>query len=97
MIVVSLLQRNGYIRSEHLNRLTSKNLKDYIRKNADKRSIIMTDEFKFYKGLNKEFIDHKVANHGRKEYVRGNSHTNIAESYFHFVEKGNYLYFSSCK
>ena len=45
-------------------------------------SIIMSDEFNVYRGLDNSFKSHKVVEHGRKEYVRGNIHTNNIENFW---------------
>ena len=67
---------------------TAKNLKGYIRDNVETTSVIITDEFKSYKGLDKEFVKHEIINHSRKEYVRGTVHTNTAEGYFSLLKRG---------
>lgn len=87
-IVVSLVQRNGIVRSKKFDNLTAKNLKQYIIDNVEKESIIITDEFRSYRGLNKEFVKHEVVNHGKKEYVRGEVYTNTAEGYFGLLKRG---------
>lgn len=48
----------------------------------------MTDEFLSYRGLDKEFVQHKVINHRSKEYVNGDIHTNIVEGYFSLLKRG---------
>lgn len=48
----------------------------------------MTDDFKPYTGLNNEYVEHHVVYHSRKECVRGNTHTNTAESYFSWLRRG---------
>ena len=87
-IVVALVQRNGIIKSEPMIRLTSQNLKSFITENVDNKSVIMTDDFKSYKGLDKQFQKHFVINHSRKEYVKGNVHTNTVEGYFSLLKRG---------
>ncbi len=86
--VVALIQRNGEVRSKQIDKLTSKNLKAYIRENVDKDSTIITDEFRSYNGLNKEFKDHQTVNHSKKEYVRGDVYTNTVEGYFSLLKRG---------
>ena len=49
---------------------------------------IMTDEFKSYCGLDKEFASHDTVQHGSGEYVRGIIHVNFAESYFSLLKRG---------
>lgn len=47
--VVSLVQRDGVVRSKKFDNLTAKNLKNYIKENIDKNSVIVTDEFRSYR------------------------------------------------
>ena len=86
--VVALVERNGRVRSRHVDRVTSANLKGIIRESVETTAVIMTDEFRPYKGLNKEFVRHEVINHTRKEYVRGDVHTNTIEGYFSILKRG---------
>lgn len=48
----------------------------------------MTEDVMSYRGLGKEYSLHQVINHGRKEYVRGNVHTNTVEGYFSILKHG---------
>jgi hypothetical protein len=68
--------------------VTGRNLKRIMRENVDKSARIVTDEFFAYKGLNKEFASHETVSHGRKEYVRGDVHTNTIEGYFSLLKRG---------
>lgn len=86
--VFSLVERDGSVRSIPVERVTSANLKAIIRENVETTATIMTDDFLAYKGLGKEFAFHHVINHGRKEYVRGNVHTNTIEGYFSILKRG---------
>lgn len=88
MIVFTLVERNGNVQSMPVERVTAKNLKGIIRKSVDKNSIMITDEFASYKGLEKEYKEHHIINHGLKEYARGNVHTNNVEGYFSLLKRG---------
>jgi len=68
--------------SRPVKRVTGSNLKAIIRENVDKYTAIMTDEFPSYRGLHNEFAFHGIINHGKKEYVNGDIHTNTVEGYF---------------
>ena len=70
--VVALVQKDGIVKSQVITRLTGKNLKEFVYKNVDKNSIIMTDEFKSHKILRKDF-NHQFVKHSMGEYVRGNT------------------------
>ncbi|MFB3926463.1 MAG: IS1595 family transposase [Syntrophales bacterium] len=86
--VFALVERNGKVMSMPVERVTGKNLKTIIRENVHQSATIMTDDFASYKGLDKHFPFHHVINHGRKEYVRGNVHTNTVEGYFSLLKRG---------
>ncbi len=86
--VFSLVERNGSVRSMPVERVTSVNLKAIIREHVEKTATIMTDDFLSYRGLGREFSLHHVINHGNKEYVRGNVHTNTIEGYFSILKRG---------
>ena len=62
--------------------MTGINLKSIIRKNVDRNATMMTDDFKSYTGLKKDFAGHEVIKHSEKEYLRGDVHTNTVEGYF---------------
>ncbi len=48
----------------------------------------MTDDFKTYSDLKKDFRKHDVVNHSSKEYVRGRIYTNTIEGYFSILKRG---------
>ena len=86
--VFSLVERNGRIKSTVVPNVTANTLKSVIGEFIDNQSVIITDEFSSYRGLGKEFRAHEVINHSRKEYVRGNIHTNTVEGFFSILKRG---------
>lgn len=86
--VFSLVERKGKVISTTIERVTGRNLKTIMVKNIDKSANIMTDEFPSYRGTNKQFSSHNVINHGNKEYVRGDVHTNTIEGFFSILKRG---------
>ena len=69
--------------------VTSANLKRVIRENVDKSARIITDEWSGYRGIGKEFAGgHETVSHSRKEYVRGEIHTNSIEGFFGMLRRG---------
>jgi len=85
--VVALVQRGGVVRSQVIDRVTSKNLKSFIQANADKTCVVMTDDFRAYKTLRREY-DHRSINHSLGRYVDGPIHTNTIEGYFSILKRG---------
>ena len=56
--VLSLIERDGRVRSFHVPNVTAENVKPIIAKNADKASMLMTGESAIYTKLGKEFAGH---------------------------------------
>jgi transposase-like protein len=59
-----------------------------IRVNINRETAIMTDEWKAYRPLGKEFASHETVKHLAREYVRGNVSTNTVEGYFSLFKRG---------
>lgn len=89
--VMALVQRNGKVRARVVPNVTAETLKGAIREHVDKSSRIMTDEWKSYWGIGKEFAGgHHTVYHKHKEYVRGDVYTNTAECFFSMLKRGIY-------
>ena len=87
--VIALVERGGKVRAHKIERVSAKTLKGAIRENVDRSSTIMTDEWKAYRGIGKEFEGgHQAVNHGKGEYVRGDASTNEAEAFFALLKRG---------
>jgi transposase-like protein len=87
--VFAAVERGGNIRRHVIADVTGKTLKAAIRQVVDPRARIMSDEFKAYRGIGKEFAGgHESVCHSAKEYARGDVHTNTAESSFALVKRG---------
>ncbi len=86
--VLALVERNGRVRSQPVQRVSGKELKAAIREQVHKSAAIHTDELASYKGIGAEFEGgHHVVRHGRGEYVAGPASTNTAESYFALLKR----------
>ena len=69
--------------------VTGNTLKSAIRETVDRKSVIMTDEWKSYRGIGKDFEGgHHVVNHGEEVYDVGIINNNTAESYFAILKRG---------
>ena len=87
--VMVMVERNGKSVSHPLANVTAKTLKAAIKEAVSKDSTIMTDEWKSYSGIGKDFEGgHRVVKHGLGEYVNGDISTNTAESYFALLKRG---------
>ena len=87
-IVVSLVERNGKVRSKHVEMLKADELKGHIKENVTDDSDIMVDDFKSYKGLDKDFKSHNIIQHSKKQYVKGIVHTKMVEGFFSLLKRG---------
>jgi transposase-like protein len=91
--VFSLVERDGKVRSFHLNipNVTAASLKPIIAANVDKASYLMTDESLVYPGIGEAFAGHGTVNHSAEEYVRAYFwHTNTIENFFSIFKRGIY-------
>ena len=86
--IVALVERGGEARATHMHHVTGRNLREYITKNADKKSRLHTDESALYLGIGEDFATHETVNHSRKEYARGDVTTNSVEGFFGIFKRG---------
>lgn len=97
--VVALVERDGKVRSFHVEAVSRNNLRPILTTQIDRASYLMTDEAPVYKSTGREFRGHGSVNHSIKEYVRGGFwHTNTVESYFSILKRGitgNYQWVSA--
>lgn len=99
MQVVAMVQRGGPVKAITRpfgeQRVSAKTVKDLIGENVDQRATVYTDDWKGYWGLNDKFPFHDKVNHGIREYVRGDVHTNTVENFFGLLKRGLYGTFHS--
>ncbi|MFC2169912.1 IS1595 family transposase, partial [Acidobacteriota bacterium] len=87
--VMALVEREGRIVSKPIDNISAKTLKKAIRDAVNKDSMIITDEWRSYHGIGKEFAGgHEKIYHGDGEYSRDGISTNTAESYFALLKRG---------
>jgi transposase-like protein len=89
--VVSVLQRGGRVQSQHVQRVTSENLRPIVEQMVDENAIVMTDSATTLQGALKTRVHHQV-NHRHDEYVRYEDDlcitTNGIEGYFATLKRG---------
>jgi transposase-like protein len=90
--VVSLVEREGKIRSFHVANVTAKTLRPILVQAASRKSALMTDEASVYPTIGAEFASHGKVNHSIGEYVTkgGFVHTNTVEGSFAILKRGVY-------
>lgn len=87
MVVMSLVERGGKVRSFKIDRAAYAEVERVIRKNVAKDARLMTDSAGYYKFRPFDVADHQMVNH-EIEYVRGDVHTNTLESYYSVFKRG---------
>jgi transposase-like protein len=85
--VIVLVERGGNARSAHVANVSGDTVKGVIRKHVAADARRMTDSFRSYAGLDKEFASHQTVNH-IDEWVIGEVHTNTAENFFAILKRG---------
>ncbi len=88
--VMSLVERDGRVRSFKIGYVDAANLHPIIAKHVHTGSRFITDEAQVYRIPGRTMADHQSVNHSAKEYVRGDVYTNSAEGYFSVLKRGIY-------
>jgi len=86
--VMTLVERDGRVKSQHLEHVTGQNLKAALREYVQKDARIMTDESPSYSGVDQEFASHETVNHKAGEYARKDVHVNTSESVHAILKRG---------
>jgi transposase-like protein len=86
--VVSLVEREGAVRSFHIDRANIRTISKIVAENVAKESRLHTDESRMYLTVGKDFAAHESVNHGLKEWARGDVTTNSAEGFFSVFKRG---------
>jgi transposase-like protein len=91
--VMSLVEREGRVRSFHIPNVTNRTLGAVLARHADRASRLITDDWPGYKALGWNFADHGRITHKNKEYVSKQDpsiHTNYVDGYFSILKRGVY-------
>ncbi len=86
--VFGLLSRSGRVSTQVVSHADGKTLQPIINNRVDRKSVIVSDGFGAYSGLNKKYRGHEIVNHQKDEYVRGEYHTNNIEGFWSIVKRG---------
>jgi transposase-like protein len=80
-MVMGAIQRRGDVRLRVGHMPSKEELQTFIRaKIADETEAIMTDQHRSYQGIADQNTRHETVDHFKKEYVRGDVHTNSIEN-----------------
>jgi transposase-like protein len=87
--VVALVERGGRVVAKPTIDATAGTLSSIVRTNVDLRGTLMTDSWRGYITIGREFAGgHERVDHGTGEYARGDAHVNTAESFFALLKRG---------
>jgi transposase-like protein len=88
LAVFALVERGGKARAMPLNNVTSDSLRSALRRHADTKSALMTDEWSAYQRPGREFAKHETVNHSEEEWTRGDAGTQAVENFFSVFKRG---------
>jgi transposase len=91
--VVAAVERGGRMKATVLPSRRGPALKAQVIEWVNPDSVIYTDEWPAYSGLDQHFAAHSRVIHSAREYVRGDWHTNTVEGFFGNLKtgiRGNY-------
>lgn len=98
--VVGLVERGGRVRTFHVKHATKATVRDILVRNADRKSILHTDESRLYPDTGREFAKHKTVKHSAGEYARREGktvvHTNTIENVFSIFKRGMIGVYQHC-
>ncbi len=81
-------RESGKVYAKAVGNVSSATLMPIVRGKVKIGSTVMTDEWPSYKPSNKMGYKHETVNHGTKQYVRGNVHTNSIEGFWSNFKRG---------
>jgi transposase-like protein len=87
--ILGMVERGGEIRVEAVKDCKSATLVPVIRKNVKlQETCVVTDDFSVYQTLGPLSSERHSVNHSKKEYVRGEVHTNTIEGFWSHLKLG---------
>jgi transposase-like protein len=86
--VVGVVERKGRVIARTAPDATAKTLHGIVKEFVMPSSIVFTDEFAGYNGLEDKGYHHLRINHESKVYVMGQIHTNTIEGFWSLVKRG---------
>ncbi|HNW20946.1 MAG: ISXO2-like transposase domain protein [Bacteroidetes bacterium ADurb.Bin035] len=85
--VFGIKERNGEVYIEPLMNVTEKYIESIIENQVKSGTIVMSDEFKSYKGLVYKGYIHRFVEHNKEEYVNGDVHINGIENFWGWAKE----------
>lgn len=85
--VVGMISRKGQVRTEIVECADTGTLLNLIKDNIKLGSEIMTDDFRAYSKINRIGYTHKLINHSKEKYVKGDIYTNTIEGFWSQIKR----------
>lgn len=86
--VAGIIERGGNVRLSKIKSANKKTLHAFIKGHIHpKTELIVTDEWRAYRGIGDADTRHEVVNHRSGEYVRGDIHTNSIENVWSLLKR----------
>lgn len=95
--IMALVERGGNVRSFHVAVADKETVSKIVLENVSKEARLFTDESRLYFGADQHFASHETVKHSRKEYARGEVHTNTIEGSFSIFKRGMRGVYQHCK
>jgi hypothetical protein len=86
--VLGMVERQGRVKLRVIEGRRGEPLSGAVRANVNPESIIVTDDWRPYRPLGREYAGHSVINHSAGSYVFGDVHTNTIEGFFGNLKTG---------
>lgn len=87
MSVVGIVERQGEVKTQVIEKLTKRNLLAMLKRYSKKDdSVLITDGFRSYSKL-KDYIEHLTVNHS-KQFSKGLTHINTIEGFWSYIKNG---------
>lgn len=94
--ILSLVERGGNVQSFHITATSNKELRPIFEAQVAKDSTLITDKATWYDPIGGMYEKHETVNHTKKEYARGNVHTNTVEGFFGIFKRGMQGIYQHC-
>jgi transposase-like protein len=85
--VVGMVERKGRVRAFSVRNVQAKTLLPKLLASIDQDATLYTDTATLYTHINEYFLHHATVDHGLKEYVRGEVHTNNIEAFWAVLKR----------
>ncbi len=87
-IIVGAVERKGSVKAKIVPNTKAESLVPFVRETVEQLSIVHTDEWRPYRHLLNHRYYHETSNHGHKQWVVGESHTNSIEGFWSLLKGG---------